>query len=122
MMHLYSAFILHCCTPKVLYNHVGGRGGGVSPQTPPVSSIHLDDATAATGQWCQCAHHTPATGGEERVIEPIKWMGIIRRPCLFLDVVVSWLHLAVTIAVSCAWAISMLKQRSWMSHVLTAGT
>ncbi len=25
-----------------------------------------DDATAATGQRCQCAHHTPATGGEER--------------------------------------------------------
>ncbi len=30
----------------------------------------------------QCAHHTPATGGEERVIEPIKWKGIIRRPWL----------------------------------------
>ncbi len=38
--------------------------------------------TAATGQRRQCAHHTPATGGEERVIEPIKWMGIIRRPWL----------------------------------------
>ncbi len=54
--------------------------GGVSPQPPPVCSIHLDDMTAATGQRCQCAHHTPATGGEEKVIEPIKWMGIIRRP------------------------------------------
>ncbi len=30
----------------------------------------------------QCAHHTPATGGEEREIEPIKWMGIIGRPWL----------------------------------------
>ncbi len=40
--------------------------GGVSPQPPPVCSIHLDDATAATGQWRQCAHHTPATDGEER--------------------------------------------------------
>ncbi len=29
-----------------------------------------------------CAHHTPATGGEEREMEPIKWMGIIRRPWL----------------------------------------
>ncbi len=47
---------------------------GVSPQPPPVCSIHLDDATAATGKQCQCAHHTPATGGEERVIETIKWM------------------------------------------------
>ncbi len=39
--------------------------GGVSPQPPPVCSIHLDDVTAATAQP-QCAHHTPATGGEER--------------------------------------------------------
>ncbi len=58
----------------MLYNHVGG----VSPQPPPVCSIHLDDATAATGQQHQCTHHTPATGGEEREIEPIKCMGIIR--------------------------------------------
>ncbi len=41
-------------------------GGGGSPQPPPVCSIHLDDATAATGQWRQCAYHTPTTGGEER--------------------------------------------------------
>ncbi len=40
---------------------------GVTPQPPPVCSIHLDDATADTGQRRQCAHHTPATGGEERV-------------------------------------------------------
>ncbi len=52
MMHLYSAFIVYCHTPKALYNHVGG--GGVSPQPPPVCSIHLDDATAATGQRRQC--------------------------------------------------------------------
>ncbi len=77
MMHLYSAFSVYCHTPKALYNHVWG---GVSPQPPPVCSIHLDDATAATGQRRQCAHHTPATGGEEREIEPIKLMGIIRRP------------------------------------------
>ncbi len=57
-------------------------GGGVSPQPPPVCSIHLDGATAATGQRRQCAHHTPATGGEEREMEPIKWMEIIRRPWL----------------------------------------
>ncbi len=62
---------------QITYNHMGG---GVSPQPPPVCSIHLDDATAATGQRRQSAHHTPATGGEERVIEPIEWMGIIRRP------------------------------------------
>ncbi len=51
---------MYCCAPKLLYNHVG-----VSPQSPPVCSIRLDDVTAATGQWRQCAHHTPATGGEE---------------------------------------------------------
>ncbi len=39
---------------------------GVSSQPPPVCSIHLDDAMAATGQRRQCAHHTPATGEEER--------------------------------------------------------
>ncbi len=65
---------MYCCTPKALYSHEGG-GGGVSPQTAPVCSIHLDDATAATGQRRQCAHHTPATGGEEREIEPIKLYG-----------------------------------------------
>ncbi len=53
---------LYCVHPKRFYNH----GGGVSPQPPPVCSIHLDDATAATGQRHQCTHHTPATDGEER--------------------------------------------------------
>ncbi len=60
MMHLYSVL----CTavhPKRFTIMWGG-----SPQPPPVCSIHLDDVTAATGQRRQCAHHTPATGGEER--------------------------------------------------------
>ncbi len=60
---IYIALFVYCCTPKALYNH---GGGGVSPQPPPVCSIHLDDATAATGQQRQCAHHTPATGEEQR--------------------------------------------------------
>ncbi len=75
MMHLYSALLCIAIHPKrfiIMW--------GVSPQPPPVCSIHLDDATAATGQRRQCAHHTQATGGEEREIEPIKWMRIIRRP------------------------------------------
>ncbi len=42
-------------------------GGGASPQPPPVCSIHLDNVTASTGQRRQCTHHTPATGGEEKV-------------------------------------------------------
>ncbi len=69
MMHLYSAFCVLLYTQSALQSC-----GGVSPQPPPVCSIHLDDATAATGQRRQCAHHTPATGGEERVIETIKCM------------------------------------------------
>ncbi len=59
---IYIALFVCWCPPIALYNHVGG----VSPKPPPVCSIHLDDATAATGQRRQCAHHTPATGGEER--------------------------------------------------------
>ncbi len=65
---IYIALIVCCSTPKSLYNHERA-----SPQPPPVCSIHLEDATAATVQRRQCAHHTPATGGEEREIEPIKW-------------------------------------------------
>ncbi len=53
---------MYCCTPKALYNHVRG----VSSQPPPVCNIHLNNATATTGQRCQCAHHTPATGEEQR--------------------------------------------------------
>ncbi len=44
-----------------------------------VCSIHLDDATAATGQRRQCAHHTPATGGEEREIEPIFYTNLKKK-------------------------------------------
>ncbi len=68
MRHLYSALLCMVVHPK----RFTIMWGGVSPQPPPVCSIHLDDATAATGQRRQCAHHTPATGGEEREIEPIK--------------------------------------------------
>ncbi len=56
--------VLYCvllCTQSTLQSC-----GGVSPQPPPVCSIHLDDATAATGQRRQCVHHTPATGEDER--------------------------------------------------------
>ncbi len=64
MMHLYSAVLCIAVHPK--HFTIMWGGGGVSPQPPPVSSIHLADATAATGQRRQYAHHTPATGGEER--------------------------------------------------------
>ncbi len=77
MRHLYSALLCIVVHPKRFTIIWGGLS-----QPPPVCSIHLDDATAATAQRRQCAHHTPATGRGERVIEPIKWMGIIRRPWL----------------------------------------
>ncbi len=70
MMHLYSALLCIFVHPKrftIMCVCVCVCGGwGLSPQPPPVCSIHLDDAMAVTGQRCQCAHHTPATGGEER--------------------------------------------------------
>ncbi len=69
MKHLYSALLCIVVRPK----RFTIMCRGVSPQPPTVCSIHLDDATAATGQRHQCAHNTPATGGEgERVIEPVK--------------------------------------------------
>ncbi len=61
MMHLFSAFCVLLYTQSALQSC-----GGVSPQPSPVFSIHLDDATAVIGQRRQYAHHTPATGGEER--------------------------------------------------------
>ncbi len=66
MIHLYSALLCIAVHTKRFTIMCGGGGCLVSPQPPPVYSIHLDDATAATGQRHQCAHHTPATGGEER--------------------------------------------------------
>ncbi len=44
-MHLYSALLCIAVHPK--HFTIMWR---VSPQPPPVCSIHLDDATAATGQ------------------------------------------------------------------------
>ncbi len=68
MMHL-SVLLCIAVHPKRFTIMWGG-----TLLTPPVCCIHMDDATAATGQRHQCAHHTPATGGEKRVIETIKCM------------------------------------------------
>ncbi len=61
----YAFYIVLYCVLLYTQSALQSRGG-VSPQPPPVCSIHLNDATAATEQRHQCAHHTPATGGEER--------------------------------------------------------
>ncbi len=63
MKELCIYLALYCV---LLYTQSAIMVGGVSPQPPPVCSIHLDDATAATGQRHLCSHHTPDTGGEER--------------------------------------------------------
>ncbi len=50
-------------------------GGGLSSTTTQCAASTWMMLRLATGQRHQCAHHTPATGGEEeRVIEPIKCM------------------------------------------------
>ncbi len=78
-MHLYSALLCIAVLPKRFYNHVGG---GLSSTTTSVQH--------PLG-WCDGCHrttapvrspHTSYRWRGERVIEPIKWMGIIRRPWL----------------------------------------
>ncbi len=76
-MHLYSALLCIAIHPKRFT-----MWGGVSPQ-PPTSVQH------PLG-WCDGSHRTTAPvrsphtsyRWEEREIEPIKLMGIIRRPWL----------------------------------------
>ncbi len=60
IMHLYSALciVVH---PKRLQSY--GGGGGLSSTTTSVQHP-LGWCYGATGQRHQCAHHTPATGGE----------------------------------------------------------
>ncbi len=74
-MNEWCIYIVLYCTPKALDNHEGDLSSTTTcVQHPP--------------GWCDGCHKTtapvrsPATSGEERVIEPIKWLGIIRRPWL----------------------------------------
>ncbi len=80
MMHLYSALLCIAVHPK--HFTIMWGGGGLS-------------STATSVQhplgWCNGCHrttapvrspHTSYRWRGERVIEPIKWMGIIRRPWL----------------------------------------
>ncbi len=69
---------MYCCTPKALYNHVGGLSSTTTIVQHPLG-------------WCDSCHrttapmrspHTSYRWRGERVIEPIKWMGMIRRPWL----------------------------------------
>ncbi len=66
LVHLYITLLCIAVHPK-RFTIMGGEWVLlVSSQPPPVCSIRLVDVTTATGQRRQCAHHTPATGGEER--------------------------------------------------------
>ncbi len=47
MKHLYSAFIVYCCTPKALYNHVGGLSSTTTSVQHPLG-------------WCDGSHSTTA--------------------------------------------------------------
>ncbi len=47
MMHLYSAFIVYCHTPKALYNHVGGHSSTTTSVQHPLG-------------WCDGSHRTTA--------------------------------------------------------------
>ncbi len=77
-MHLYSALLFIAVHPKRFTIMWGGGGGGVvSPQPPPVCSIHLDDATAATGQRRQRPAGTRRESHRANQVD-----GIIRRPWL----------------------------------------
>ncbi len=76
IMHLYSALLCIVVHPKcftIMW--------GVSPQPPPVCSIHLDDATAATGLPLVRSPHTSYRWrGESHGANQVD--GIIKRPRL----------------------------------------
>ncbi len=89
---IYIALCVFLYTPKRFTIMWGGGGDGVSPQPPPVCSIHLvDDRTTApvrsphtSYRWrgesaiepikCMRSPHTSYRWRGERVIEPIKCM------------------------------------------------
>ncbi len=69
---------MYCCTPKALNNHVGSLSSTTTSVQHPLG-------------WCDSCHrttvpvrspHTSYRWRRERVIEPIKCLGIIRRPWL----------------------------------------
>ncbi len=78
MMHLYSAFCVLLYTQSALQSCGGGLSSTITSVQHPLG-------------WCDGCHRTTAPVRSphtryrwrgERVIEPIKWKGIIRRPWL----------------------------------------
>ncbi len=75
---IYIALFVYCCTPKRFTIMWGGLSSTTTSVQHPLG-------------WCDGCHRTTASVRSphtsyrwrgERVIEPIKWMGIIRRPWL----------------------------------------
>ncbi len=67
---------MYCCTPKALYNHVGGLSSTTTSVQHPLGWYDGCHRTMAPVR----SPHTSYRWRGVRVIEPIKWMGIIRRP------------------------------------------
>ncbi len=78
MMHLYSVILCIAVYPK----HFTIMWGGLSSTTTSVQHPlgWCDGCHRTTAPVC--SPHTSYRWRGERVIEPIKWMGIIRRPWL----------------------------------------
>ncbi len=66
---------MYCCTPKALYNKGGLSTTSVQHQLRWCNGCHRTMAPV-------CSPHTGYRWRGERVIQPIKWIGIIRRPWL----------------------------------------
>ncbi len=80
MIHLYSTLLLY--TQSTLQSCEGGGGGGLSSTTTSVQHpLGWFDGCHRTMAPVRSPHTSYRWRGE-RVIEPIKWMGIIRRPWL----------------------------------------
>ncbi len=81
-MNEWSIYIALYCVLLYTQSALQSCGGGVSPQPPPVCSIHLDDDGSHSTTAPVRSPHTSYRWRGEREIEPIKRMGIIRRPWL----------------------------------------
>ncbi len=75
---LYSVY----CTPKALHNHVGGGGGLLNHHQCAASTWLMRWLPQDNGGTSALTTHQLQVERRERVIEPIKWMGMIKRPWL----------------------------------------
>ncbi len=81
IMHLYCALLCIAIHPKRFTIMWGGLSSTTTSVQHPLDGIS-DDATAATGQRCQCAHQLQVEVERRESHGLIMLMGIIRRPWL----------------------------------------